>query len=67
MAISPKVIYERNGVKVFNGGYRSGMAPHPYWDGHFYLMTDRGPNFESTTAGQLVFPVPKFAPQIGLF
>ena len=67
MAISPKVIYERNGVKVFNGGFGSGMVPHPYWDGHFYLMTDRCLDFESTTAGQLVFPVPKFAPQIGLF
>lgn len=67
VATAPKVIYERNGVKVYNGGFGSGMAPHPYLDGHFYLMTDRGPNFESTTAGQLVFPVPKFAPQIGLF
>jgi 3-phytase len=66
-ATAPKVIYERNGVKVFNGGFGSGMAPHPTLEGYFYLLTDRGPNFESTTAGQLVFPVPKFAPQVGLF
>ncbi|MGH7493356.1 MAG: choice-of-anchor I family protein [bacterium] len=67
VAASPKAIFERNGVTVFNGGFGSGMAPHPYLDGYFYLMTDRGPNFESTLAGQLIFPVPGFAPQIGLF
>lgn len=66
-AAGSKVIYERGGVKVYNGGFGSGMAPHPGLEGYFYLMTDRGPNFESTTAGQLVFPVPRFAPQIGLF
>jgi hypothetical protein len=32
-----------------------------------YLMTDRGPNFEGTQSGQLIFPVPDFAPQIGVF
>ncbi len=67
VAASPEVIYERNGVKVYNGGFGSAMALHPYADGQFYLMTDRGPNFESTTSGQLIFPVPAFAPQIGLF
>lgn len=66
-AASPAVIYERNGVKVYNGGFGSGMALHPFADGQFYLMTDRGPNFDSATGGQLVFPVPDFTPQIGLF
>ena len=60
------VIYERNGVQVFNGGYGSGMALHPTDSDVYYLLTDRGPNFDGME-GEKVFPVPSFVPQIGVF
>jgi hypothetical protein len=55
---------------IRNGGFGSAMAPHPTLAGHFYAMTDRGPNADPLAGaipGGKFFPVPTFTPQIGLF
>lgn len=55
---------------IRNGGFGSAMAPHPTLTGHFYAMTDRGPNADPLAGalpGGKFFPVPAFTPQIGLF
>ncbi|MDZ4129933.1 MAG: hypothetical protein U1E02_38065, partial [Hydrogenophaga sp.] len=39
-----------NGTEVRNGGFGSAMAKHPTLPGHFYALTDRGPN-AATAAG----------------
>jgi hypothetical protein len=52
-------------VKVFNGGYGSAIAADPLHANIFYLLTDRGPNFDFN--GGIAFPVPDFDPQIGVF
>jgi hypothetical protein len=52
-------------VKIYNGGYGSAMALDPRDHDTFYLLTDRGPNFDFN--GGIAFPVPDFAPQIGVF
>jgi len=54
-----------NGVDVFNGGFGSAIVADPSAAGFFYLMTDRGPNFDF--GENKAFPVPRFAPQIGRF
>jgi 3-phytase len=65
---SPEVIFETDeGVEVRNGGFGSGMDPHPSAEGYFYLLTGRGPNFDGANAGEKVFPVADFSPHIGLF
>ena len=46
------------------------MAPHPTLAGHFYAMTDRGPNADPLAGaipGGKFFPMPSFTPHIGLF
>lgn len=46
------------------------MAPHPTLAGHFYALTDRGPNADplaGSIPGGKFFPVPTFTPHIGLF
>ena len=63
----PGILYNRDGVDVFDSGYGSGMAQHPTESDLFYLMTDRGPNFNGAESGIKVFPVPAFAPRIGLY
>lgn len=55
------------GVKVFDSGYGSGLARHPSEAGVYYLLTDRGPNFNGDSSGARVFPVPGYTPQIGIF
>ena len=55
---------------IRHGGFGSAMAPHPTLAGHFYAMTDRGPNADPLAGaipGGKFFPVPSFTPQIGLF
>ena len=64
---TPRVLGEFNGVKVYGGGYGSALAVDPRKPGYFYLLTDRGPNTDSTDADKKVFPLPRFAPQIGRF
>ena len=66
-AASPTVLGEFNGVKVYGGGFGSALALDPRAPGYFYLLTDRGPNADSTDPEKKVFPVPRFTPQIGRF
>ena len=65
--VKPRVIAEFNGVKVYNGGFGSALAVDPKHPGYFYMLTDRGPNTDSTDEDKKVFPVPRFTPQIGRF
>jgi hypothetical protein len=66
--VTPRSVLETvGGVPVFDGGYGSSMALDPARSGWFYLMTDRGPNFDAATEGQKVFVRPAFAPHIGVF
>ena len=66
-AAKPRVLAEFNGVKVYNGGFGSALAVDPKHPGYFYMLTDRGPNADSTDPDKKVFPVPRFTPQIGRF
>lgn len=66
-AANPRVLGEFHGVKVYGGGFGSALAPDPRAPGYFYLLTDRGPNTDSTDADKKVFPLPRFTPQIGRF
>ncbi len=54
------------GVDVFDAGYGSGIASDPVAPGYFYLLADRGPNYE---AGKDIkaFVAPGFTPRIGRF
>ena len=63
----PAVLFETNGVKVYNGGFGSALAVDPKDNSVFYMLTDRGPNIDGTAANSKVFAVPGFAPQIGKF
>ena len=58
-----------NGTEVRNGGYGSATVAHPTMTGHFYGLTDRGPNANHTgEAGKgKKFPVPEYTPRIGHF
>lgn len=66
-AAAKRVLGEYNGVKVNGGGFGSALAADPNAPGYFYLLTDRGPNADSTDSSKKVFPVPAFTPQIGRF
>ncbi len=58
-----------NGVEIRQGGYGSAATAHPGVRNQFYALTDRGPNADFTGAegkGK-IFPVPDYAPRIGLF
>ncbi|NOT15032.1 MAG: esterase-like activity of phytase family protein [Methylotenera sp.] len=59
----------KNGLTSFrNPGIGSGLVPIPNQAGEFYMLTDRGPNFDNlNSAGKVkgkVFPVPNFTPAI---
>ena len=56
-----------NGVRVYNGGYGSAIAPHPTRKGYFYLLTDRGPNVDTAQSVEKRFVRPSFTPRIELF
>jgi hypothetical protein len=62
-----RVLAEFDGVKVYHGGFGSALAVDPKHPGYFYMLTDRGPNTDSTDEDKKVFPVPRFTPQIGRF
>lgn len=57
-------------TEIRNGSYGSAMAPHPTREGHFYGLSDRGPN-AATEAGKkpsgIIFLTPGYTPRIGLF
>ena len=58
-----------SGVEIQNGGYGSDACAHPTDSSLFYLLTDRGPNidFNGSSGKGKMFPVPSYAPRIGLF
>jgi hypothetical protein len=58
---------EFDGVKVNNGGFGSAIALVPGSRTDFYLLTDRGPNYDTIGTTQKGFPIPNFTPQIGRF
>lgn len=53
------------GVEVRNGGFGSSACAHPFNEGEFYALTDRGPNANAT--GGKYFPTPNYTPRIGHF
>ena len=57
------------GVEIQNGGYGSDACDHPTDSNLFYLLTDRGPNidFKGSSGKGKMFPIPSYAPRIGLF
>lgn len=61
------VLAIRAGVTIYNGGYGSGFARHPTDSTRYYLLTDRGPNFEMPEENHKTFPAPAYIPKIGLF
>lgn len=46
------------------GGFGSDLARHPREEGIFYLLADRGPNFDTGKPFQKGFALPSFAPAI---
>ena len=65
--VESRVLLERNGVTVHNGGYGSAAAAVPGRPGFFYLLVDRGPNVDTAIGDEKAFLVPGFVPHIGLF
>ncbi|MEO5911786.1 MAG: esterase-like activity of phytase family protein [Pelobium sp.] len=65
MALPYTVLGSGNGVEIRNGGFGSAAFAHPYNEGEFYAMTDRGPNADAT--GGKYFPIPNYTPRIGHF
>lgn len=51
-------------VPTLQGGFGSGLSLGP--DGSFYLLTDRGPNYDAGVETK-AFPIPQFGPQVGVF
>ena len=63
--VQPRTVLDTlNGASAFNGGYGSAMAVRGR---DVYLLTDRGPNFDTPNASEKGFVVPSFTPQIGVF
>ena len=54
------------GVEVFNSGFGSSISADPTAPGYFYLLSDRGPNYD---AGKDIkaFVMPAFTPRFGRF
>ncbi|MGI9182777.1 MAG: esterase-like activity of phytase family protein [Longimicrobiaceae bacterium] len=50
-----------------SGGYGSDLAIDPSDPDSFYLLSDRGPNFDTANADQKGFALPEFTPRIGRF
>ncbi|MDQ3604909.1 MAG: hypothetical protein M3418_01765, partial [Gemmatimonadota bacterium] len=50
-----------------SGGYGSDLAIDPSAPDSFYLLSDRGPNFDTANADQKGFALPEFTPRIGRF
>jgi hypothetical protein len=56
-----------NGVAVHDSGFGSDLALRPGEPDVFFLLGDRGPNFETSRADEKGFAVPSFTPRIGRF
>lgn len=54
------------GVRIGTSGYGSSYTPVPGRPGHFYGLTDRGPNVDAP-GGHKIEPTPRFQPAIGEF
>ncbi len=52
-------------AEIRNGGFGSAACAHPYNEGEFYALTDRGPNTDAM--GGKYFPTPNYTPRIGHF
>lgn len=53
-------------AQVYIGGFGSSMA-YCEKDSTFWLLTDRGPNVDGQTPESKVFPLPDYAPRVGVF
>ncbi len=63
--VEPRTVLDSlNGAAAFNGGYGSSLAIRGR---DYYLLTDRGANFDTPNANEKGFVVPSFTPQIGVF
>ncbi len=63
--VEPRPVLDSlNGAAAFNGGYGSSLAIRGR---DYYLLTDRGANFDTPNANEKGFVVPGFTPQIGVF
>jgi hypothetical protein len=56
-----------DGVKAYNGGFGSAVAPDHKDPNVFYLLTDRGPNAAGSVTDAIIFGKADFTPQIGKF
>jgi hypothetical protein len=54
------------GVEVFDAGFGSGIAADPAAPGFFYLLSDRGPNYDDGKDTK-AFVQPAFVPRLGRF
>jgi Esterase-like activity of phytase len=61
------VLLRRGSTTVYNGGYGSSLSRHPSDTTLYYLLTDRGPNYEMPAEDHKTFPLPTYHPKIGLF
>ncbi len=62
---APDVLVNVGSVVVTQSGYGSGMALKPGSARNFYLLTDRGPNYDGLgSPAPKRFPDPSFAPRI---
>lgn len=58
------------GSEIRLGGVGSALAPHPTLPGHFYAMSDRGPNAATENGRRppgIIFPMPGYHPRIHLY
>jgi hypothetical protein len=62
-----RVLTTWNGVPVRHGGFGSDLALDPRDSDVFYLLADRGPNFDTPRDDEKGFAVPRFTPRIGRF
>ncbi len=62
---TPDLLVTANGIQVSNSGYGSGMALKPGSARDFYLLTDRGPNYDGPgSPAPKRFPDPSYSPRI---
>lgn len=65
--VDRSVLGRARGVSFYQGGFGSALSVHPTRAGHFFLLTDRGPNVGTGREDEKVFLRPGYAPRIGLF
>lgn len=61
------ILFTRQDVKVYNGGFGSSIAIDPADPDYFYILTDRGPCVNAEENDTKIFVVPTFTPHIGKF